>query len=87
MPESLHWKPLAYGNLDRMSGRHLLVVRADGKGYYGELVYYDVEYIELANGNQRQIVKFFDSPAQFTPVAPPVRPTYRLGESRLKLED
>ena len=86
--ESLDWRPLTLANVHglRVQAR-ILAIRADGKGYFGEV--YDVtpEYVELTNGSQRQLLRFFDSPTQFAIVKGPPPHQRRLGERTLFKKD
>jgi hypothetical protein len=81
------WRPLTYDGIEaeRRAGP-ILAIRADGKGYFGTVVDVNREYVELANGSQRQILRFFDSPTQFVVVKRPPFHQRKLAERTLRLE-
>ncbi len=82
--DSLEWFPLTPVNV-RGKARTLpiLAIRADGKGYFGLIIDITPEHVELANGNQRQLLRFFDSPTQFAIVKGPPPRQRRLAERKL----
>ena len=77
------WRPLNAGNVKGLRGRAILAVRADGKGYYGEIVDITPDYVTLSNGSQWQLLRFFDSPTQFAVIEPPKLKAPRLAERKL----
>lgn len=81
--ESLDWKALVRNALMGHKGQRILAIRADGKGYYGEIIEVNVEYVELANGSQKQLLRFFDSPTQFAFVRGPEPQQRRLADRKL----
>lgn len=82
--ESLHWNPLTPASMVGMRRQAtILAIRADGKGYYGLIVDVTPEYVELANGQQKQLLRFFDSPTQFSIVRGPPYRQRRLADSQL----
>lgn len=81
--ESLQWKPLKANDVRGLLNQKILAVRADGKGYYGAVVGWTAEYLELKNGNQVQLLRFFDSPTQYAIVGAPPQKVPRLAESQL----
>lgn len=82
----MNWKPVTKDAMVSSLGSYILVVRADGKGYYGEVVDYDRDYVELQNGKQKQIIAFHGPQLSYIVVIPPRRPIPQLGESQLPLE-
>lgn len=86
--ESIDWLPLTYDSVRGLRGTAtILAIRADGKGYYGKVVDVTPEYVELLNGNQKQLLRFFDSPTQFALVRKPPFKQRRLGERTLFKKD
>jgi hypothetical protein len=82
--ESLDWRPLTPDTVKQLRGRPtILAIRGDGKGYYGWVSEITPEYVELTNGQQKQMLRLFDSPTQFATVKGPSSPSYRLGQPRL----
>lgn len=82
--ESLEWRPLTPDTVRGLRGQAaILAIRADGKGYYGKVIDVTPEYVELANGSQRQILRFFDSPTQYAIVKGPEPHEGRLAERSL----
>lgn len=82
--ESVVWRPLTQaGVMAEKDAGPILAVRADGKGYYGVIEDVTREYVELSNGSQRQILRFFDSPTQFVVMKRPPFTAPRLAERRL----
>jgi hypothetical protein len=81
------WRPLNPTNVKGLRGRRILAVRADGKGYYGEIVDITPEYITLSNGSQWQLLRFHDSPTQFAPIEPPKPKAPRLAERQFNWKD
>lgn len=82
--ESLDWSPLTYAKA-RGLRRHarILAIRGDGKGYYGLVIEVTPEYVELENGSQKQLLRFFDSPTHFAIVRGPEKRAPKLAESTL----
>lgn len=87
--ESLEWQALTAANVIGLRCKAtILAIRADGKGYYGRIVDITPEYVELANGSQKQLLRFFDSPTQFAIVKGPEIRQLRLADRQLfKRED
>lgn len=86
--ESLLWGPLTKDNVTGLKDQApILAVRADGKGYYGQIIDVTPEYVELANGSQRQILRFFDSPTQFAIITAPPFHQRKLAERSLFKKD
>jgi hypothetical protein len=82
--ESLEWRPLIYTTMRGLRRQcRILAIRADGKGHFGLVNEVTPEYVELANGNQKQLVRFFDSPTHFAIIKGPEKRTPRLAESQL----
>jgi hypothetical protein len=82
--ESLDWNPLTYQAMRGLRRQcRILAIRADGKGYYGLVNEVTPEYVELANGSQKQLLKFFDSPTQFAIVKGPEPHKRKLADSQL----
>lgn len=80
MPE---WEPLNRPRLQRYPiGTPLLVVRHDGKGYYGTMSLVTADYLELTNGQHKHMIRFGD-PANFTVVDPPRRRIPEMAERQL----
>lgn len=82
--ESLQWSLLSYAKTRGLRRQcRILAIRADGKGYYGLVVEVTPEYVELENGSQKQLLRFFDSPTQFAIVKAPEKRVPKLAESQL----
>jgi hypothetical protein len=82
--ESLEWRPLIYTTMRGLRRQcRILAIRADGKGYFGLVNEVTPEFVELSNGNQKQIVRFFDSPTQFAIIDGPRKRRPVLAESQL----
>lgn len=64
---------------------HILVIRRDGKGWFGEVTTMTADYIELTNGNQRQIIELFGNQSQYAVVKGPDVPSYGVGAPKLPL--
>lgn len=86
--ESLNWRPLTYNNVRGLRGVDpILAVRADGKGYYGKVFNLTPDYVELLNGSQKQLLRFFDSPTQFALVVSPPFNQRKLADRTLFKKD
>jgi hypothetical protein len=65
----------------------ILAVRLDGRGYYGWVSLVTDEYIELSNGEFRQNIYFSGAPIVFAVIEEPPRPSYKMAQPRLRLDD
>lgn len=79
----LGWKPLSRQTAGPLKGCRILAIRADGKGYYGEVVDISEDYVTLLNGSQWQLLRFHDSPTHFAFIEPPKPKAPRLADRQL----
>lgn len=80
------WRKISRDELAMIRrGQPLLVVRDDGKGYYGVLSDLTPNFFELANGNHRQIVAF-STVGSFACIDPPKRKIPTMADRRLPFE-
>lgn len=89
MSQSIEWVAFNKSNIKRLVGGNslaILVVRRDGKGYYGTVSQVTAEYVEIGNGDHVQNLYYFGAPMVLTVVDQPPAPSYKLGQPRLKLE-
>lgn len=87
MHNNVDWNPLTLNAARQMIGaKNVLVIRGDGKGYFGRIIEVTMDYAVLANGKQRQILTFHGTPIQYARINPPVRPVPQMGHPRLNLE-
>lgn len=77
------WIPLNRPQLQKFpTGTPLLVVKLNGKGYYGMMSLVTADYLELTNGHHKHMIRFGE-PASFCPVEPPRRQLPVMGDAKL----
>lgn len=76
------WTPLAYHSISGYRGSMVLVVKPSGKGFYGQVINVTPAYVELQNGNFKNLVRF-GPPAMFTQVHVPGLNLPMVGSPRL----
>lgn len=66
----MNWHPLCYAAINDEYGRVVLIVRPNGRGFYGQIVDVTPDYVELQNGDFKNMVRF-GTPASFTVIEVP----------------
>jgi len=66
-----------------LHGCQVLVIRGDGKGYYGRVEELYSGYFELTNGRQTQNIYYMGPPSHIAEVHPPAVPLPKLADPRL----
>ncbi len=85
--ETIIWNALNSSTIRPYVGQEIriLVAHKEGRGWFGYGTEMTPDYIELTNGNQRQIINLFGNICQFTRIIGPDREAYGLGEPKLPI--